>query len=162
MNMENTLSVHELAQRLAQLEAEMREIKVKLIKLRRDAREANGEPRYPHVIRTDSGLTLRGTRITLYDLMDYVVENYPPKYIQNIFNLPDEKVADALDYIQEHRAEVDGEYQLVLKQSEENQKYWEERNRERFAQIAALPPKPEHVEIYKKLKEHREKYKTQP
>lgn len=160
MSMEATLSVYQLTQRLAQLETEVREIKVALIKLRRDAREANGEPRYPHIIRTDNGLTVGGSRITLYDLMDYIVENYPPKYIRNIFNLSDEQVADALDYVEEYRAEVEGEYRLVLKQAEENQKYWEERNRERFAQIASMPPKPEYAEVYKKLREQREKYKA--
>ena len=160
--MENTLSVQELRQQLVQLEAEIRLIKIELVKLRRDARQANGEPRYPHIIRTESGLTIDGSRITLYDLMDYVVENYPSKYIQNIFNLSDEQVADALDYIEEYRAEVESEYQLVLKQAEENEKYWAERNREHFARIAALPPKPEYADVYKKLKEHREKYKTLP
>ncbi len=160
MNMENTWSVHQLTQRLAQLETEMQEIKVKLIKLRRDEHEAKGEPRYPHIVRTDNGLTIGGSRLTLYDLMDYVVENYPPKYIRNIFNLSAEQIADALDYIEEYRAEVEGEYQLVLKQAEENRKYWDERNRERFAQIAAMPPKPEYSEVYKKLKERREQYKT--
>ena len=158
--MENSLSVQELTQQLAQLEAEIRQIKVKLIKLRRDAREAQGEPRYPHIIRTDSGLTIDGSRLTLYSIMDLVIANYPPEYIKDFFNLTDEKNNDALDYIEEYRAEVETEYQLVLKQAEENRIYWEERDREHLAKVAAMPPKPEYAEIYKKLKEHREKYKA--
>jgi hypothetical protein len=31
------------------------------------------------IIRTERGLTLAGTRITLYDVMDYVTAKYPPK-----------------------------------------------------------------------------------
>jgi hypothetical protein len=33
------------------------------------------------IIRTERGLTIAGTRITLYDLMDYVTAQYPPKFI---------------------------------------------------------------------------------
>ena len=31
------------------------------------------------IIRTERGLTIAGTRITLYDVMDYITEHYPPK-----------------------------------------------------------------------------------
>ena len=30
------------------------------------------------IIRTERGLTIAGTRITLYDVMDYVTAQYPP------------------------------------------------------------------------------------
>ena len=30
------------------------------------------------IIRTERGLTIAGTRITLYDVMDYITEHYPP------------------------------------------------------------------------------------
>ena len=38
----------------------------------------------PKIIRTERGLTISGTRITLYDVMDYVTAQYPPKFIQAI------------------------------------------------------------------------------
>ncbi len=31
----------------------------------------------PGIIRTERGLTITGTRITLYDVMDYVTAQYP-------------------------------------------------------------------------------------
>lgn len=31
------------------------------------------------IIRTERGLTIAGTRITLYDVMDYVTEHYPDR-----------------------------------------------------------------------------------
>jgi len=37
------------------------------------------------IIRTERGLTIAGTRITLYDVMDYVTAQYPPKFIQGLF-----------------------------------------------------------------------------
>jgi len=36
------------------------------------------------IIRTERGLTIAGTRITLYDVMDYVTAQYPPKFIQGL------------------------------------------------------------------------------
>lgn len=51
-------------------------------------------------------------------------------------------MADVMDYIEHHRAEVETEYQLVLQRTEETRQYWEAQNRERFAKIASMPPKP--------------------
>jgi len=42
------------------------------------------------IIRTERGLTIAGTRITLYDVMDYVTAQYPPKFIQGLFDLAEE------------------------------------------------------------------------
>ncbi len=36
------------------------------------------------IIRTERGLTISGTRVTLYDVMDYVTAKYPPKFIQGL------------------------------------------------------------------------------
>ena len=44
------------------------------------------------IIRTDRGLTIAGTRITLYDVMDYVTEQYPPKFIRAMLSLTDEQL----------------------------------------------------------------------
>ena len=60
-------------------------------------------------------------------------------------------MVDILDYIKHNRAEVETEYQFVLQQAEEIRQYWETRNRERFARIAAMPPKPGQEAIRAKL-----------
>ena len=39
------------------------------------------------VVRTERGLTIAGTRITLYNIMDYVTAGYPAEYIQHLYNL---------------------------------------------------------------------------
>ena len=105
----------------------------------------------PTVIRTSRGLSIAGTRITLYDIMDYLTASWPPDLIRNWFGLTDEQIADVMDYIETHRAEVEAEYQLVLQQAEQVRHYWEARNRERFAQVAAMPPKPGQEEIRARL-----------
>jgi len=56
------------------------------------------------IIRTERGLTIAGTRITIYDIMDYVTAQYPPKFIRGLFDLTEQQINDALTYIEENRA----------------------------------------------------------
>jgi uncharacterized protein (DUF433 family) len=105
----------------------------------------------PTIVRTSRGLTLAGTRITLYDVMDYATADRSAAEIQHCLSLTDRQIADALDYIASHRSEVEAEYQLVLQQAEEIRHYWEERNREQFAKVEVMPPKPGQEELRAKL-----------
>ncbi|MCU0516693.1 MAG: DUF433 domain-containing protein [Oscillatoria sp. Prado101] len=114
----------------------------------------------PAIVRTERGFTIAGTRITLYDVMDYITANYPPKLIREKLALTDEQVHAALSYIQAHRTEVEAEYQTVLKTAEEIRQYWEARNRERFAQIEAAPPKPGQEALRAKLEEWKARLKS--
>ena len=112
------------------------------------------------IIRTERGLTIAGSRITLYDVMDYVTEQYPPKFIRAMLSLTDEQVKAALSYIDTHRAEVEAEYQTVLKETEELRKYYEEQNRDLIAHIAAKPPRPGTEVIRAKLRAERAKLES--
>jgi uncharacterized protein (DUF433 family) len=111
----------------------------------------------PTVVRTDRGLSIAGTRITLYHVMDYVVAGRTPHEIQDSLNLTDQQIADVMTYIEDHRAAVEAEYQQVLEEAAEIRRYWEERNRERLAYIASLPPKPEQAAIRAKLEAQKRK-----
>ncbi len=108
----------------------------------------------PTVIRTNRGLSIAGTRITLYQIMDYIKDNELPEVIRDHFHLTIRQTNDVMNYINIHYDEVDKEYQEILKQSEENRKYWAEYNKERFAEIAN---KPEHKKIQDKLNEWKAK-----
>ena len=108
------------------------------------------------IIRTERGLTIAGTRITLYDVIDHLKAQYPPKFIRDVFNLTDDQIHAVLSYIESHRTEVEAEYQEILKTAAETRQYWEERNRERFARIAATPPRPGYEAVRAKLQERRE------
>jgi uncharacterized protein (DUF433 family) len=99
--------------------------------------EANGQA---DIIRTERGLTIAGTRITLYDVMDYVVGQYPPKFIQGLFELTEAQINAVLAYIEANRSEVEAEYQQVIRETEELRQYYEERNRERVDRISSLSP----------------------
>ncbi|UBF26939.1 DUF433 domain-containing protein [Kovacikia minuta CCNUW1] len=115
---------------------------------------SNGQPL---IIRTEWGLTISGTRITLYDVMDYVAAQYPPKFIRSLFNLTDAQIEAALAYIQANRAEVEAEYQAVLQEAAELQKYYEEQNRELTAKIARMPPPPGQEAVWEKLQTQKAK-----
>ena len=110
------------------------------------------------VVRTERGLTIAGTRITLYSVMDYVKEDWPPKLIRDWLNLTDEQITGVIRYIAEHREEVETEYAQVLREAEERRAYWEERNRERIEQIDSMPPQPGQEAIREKIAAHKAKY----
>lgn len=105
----------------------------------------------PTVIRNDRGLTISGTRITLYQIMDFLKAGYSPEEVMNSFRLTIRQITDVIRYIEIHRDEVEAEYQHVLALAESNRQYWEERNRERLAQIAKKPPEPNYAELWRKL-----------
>jgi len=105
----------------------------------------------PTVVRNSLGLAVAGTRITLYDVMDYLTDGWPPKLIQHWLNLTDTQIADVMAYIENNRAEVETEYQQVVAYAEELRQYWTERNRERFAQIAKMPRRPGQEKLWAKL-----------
>jgi uncharacterized protein (DUF433 family) len=113
------------------------------------------------IIRTERGLTISGTRITLYDVMDYVTAQYPPKFIRGLFNLTDEQINVALTYIETNRAEVEAEYQIVLKEAEELRQYYEQRNRDLIARLATKPPKPGMEAAWEKLQAQKAKHQAQ-
>lgn len=113
------------------------------------------------IIRTERGLTITGTRITLYDVMDYVTEQYPPKFVRGLFNLTDEQINAALAYIKANRAEVEAEYQIVLKESEKLRQYYEEQNRDLIARLATKPPRPGMEAAWEKLQTQKAKHQAQ-
>ncbi len=94
------------------------------------------------VVRTERGLSVAGTRITVYQIIDCIKDDWSPSLIRKWLDISDKQIADVMEYISVYRDEIEAEYQSVLREAEENRKFWEDYNRERFAYIASLPPKP--------------------
>ncbi|MEC4895154.1 MAG: DUF433 domain-containing protein [Oscillatoria sp. PMC 1051.18] len=109
----------------------------------------------PAIVRTERGLTITGTRISLYDIFDLLKAQYPPKLIRDKFNLTDEQIKVALSYIQANKTQVEAEYQQVLQTRKEIRQYWEDRNRQRFYRIATMPHKQEDSVLWAKLEEQK-------
>lgn len=109
----------------------------------------------PTIVRTERGLAISGTRITIYDVMDYVTAGYPTHFIRGLFNLSEAQIETALQYIRDNRALVEAEYQQVLKQSEERQQYYEQLNRELHLRSRQTPPQPGMEAAWEKLQARR-------
>jgi uncharacterized protein (DUF433 family) len=119
--------------------------------------QVNGRPT---VIRTERGLSVAGTRITLYALMDFIKEAYPHKYIRAKFNLTEQQMTDVLAYIEAHQAEVEAEYQQVVQQAEELRRYHEAKLPEHLAMHPAMPDTPEKAAIRARLAARKAQYQN--
>lgn len=107
------------------------------------------------ITRTERGLTISGTRLTLYDVLDFLKAEYSPKLIRNKFNLTDAQINAAMSCIEANRESLETEYQQVLQTRAEIRSYWEDRNRERFDRIAAMPHKPGTEALWEKFEEQK-------
>jgi uncharacterized protein (DUF433 family) len=103
------------------------------------------------VVRTERGLSISGSRITLYDVMDYVTAGWPAHVIRDRLQLTENQINEVMVYIETHRAEIEQEYQAALETADENRRYWQERNQNRNIRIVSSPPTPEQAEVWAKL-----------
>jgi uncharacterized protein (DUF433 family) len=83
------------------------------------------------IIETGRGPTIAGTRISLYDIMDYLKDDWHPKHIANWLRLTPEQMAGAMAWLKEHETEMERRYADMLRRAEEERRYWEERNKDR-------------------------------
>ncbi len=67
-----------------------------------------------HIIDRGRGPEISGTRITVYDVVDYLEEEWRGDQIAGLFRLPLEDVDAALHYIEEHKEEVMTAYRKIL------------------------------------------------
>jgi len=106
------------------------------------------------ILRTERGLSIAGTGITIFDVMQYLKAGYPHRFIQDSLTLTSEQLEVALGYISTHSSEVETEYQEMLRSEIEIRSYWENYNRDRFAQID-LMERSGYEAVREKLKERR-------
>ncbi|MBC6423693.1 MAG: DUF433 domain-containing protein, partial [Hormoscilla sp. SP12CHS1] len=58
------------------------------------------------IVRTEIGLTIAGKGITLYDVMDYLKDDYSPQLIIDLLWLTESEMNAALSYIEDNREAV--------------------------------------------------------
>ena len=109
----------------------------------------------PTLIRNSRGLSIVGTRITLYQIMGCLKAGLSPELTRDRFRLTIKQMNDVMIYINQHRDEVETEYQQVVDRAEKNREYWEDRHRKKLLQaeeyIATKPPEPEQEKLWRKL-----------
>ena len=103
---------------------------------------------HPLIIRTERGLTISGTRITLYDIMDS-------------FELTDSQLSAVISYIEQYREKFEAEYQEILANAAEIKEYWEAYNSERLAKLSSFPPSNGYEKARARLVEGRQKRETE-
>lgn len=115
----------------------------------------------PTVVRTERGLVVKGSRLTLYQIMDYLRADYSRALILEFHPwLSAEQLDDVLNYIGTNREEFEAEYREVLAYDEEIRRYWEERNRERVSQFNPDTLSPERRALWDKLQARKEQRKN--
>ena len=66
------------------------------------------------IIDRGRGPEISGTRITVFDVMDYLKHGWHRDRIAALFRLSSRDIQVAIDYIAEHREEVEAAYQRIL------------------------------------------------
>jgi len=69
------------------------------------------------IIDRGRGPEIAGTRITVYDIVDYLEGGWHPTAIAAFFRISSREVDAALRYIEEHKEEVRAEYQRIVAQA---------------------------------------------
>jgi uncharacterized protein (DUF433 family) len=69
---------------------------------------------HPNIIDRGRGPEIAGTRITVYDVWDYLKDNCHHTDIAMALRISSAQVQAAVQYIEEHKSEVLAEYQKML------------------------------------------------
>ncbi|MDX1961896.1 MAG: DUF433 domain-containing protein [Pirellulales bacterium] len=76
--------------------------------------ETNNSP----IINRGRGPEISGTRITVYDILDYQQQGWTPLQVAALFRISSKKIQAAFEYIELHRESVLAEYQQILARQE--------------------------------------------
>lgn len=66
------------------------------------------------IIDRGRGPEIEGTRITVYDVVDYWHKGWQHDQIAGLFRLPPDDIREAIRYIEQHRDEVLNDYQKIV------------------------------------------------
>jgi uncharacterized protein (DUF433 family) len=121
--------------------------------------DATNDSDTPAIIRrSDMGLAISGTRISLYEVLDYLHDDWSHEAICDALTITQAQLQAALDYIETHREEVEAEFEEVVREAEERRLYHEERLRQHLASLPPTPVSPEKGAFYKWLAEQRRQH----
>lgn len=118
------------------------------------------------VRRQDRGLCVKGNRITLYLIKDFLNDGWPPHLVQDQLLLTEEEMQNVLDYIAMNRESFEAEYADVVRQAAERERYWRARQealQKRLDERSGPPPNlsPEQAAAWARLAASRKKRKEE-
>lgn len=94
------------------------------------------------VRRRDRGLCVKGSRVTLYSIMDFLKAGWPPHLLRDQLLLTEQEMQHVLDYLAAHGEEFEAEYDEVVRQAEEDERYWRAQQEELQKRLAERPGPP--------------------
>jgi len=71
------------------------------------------------IVETSRGPSIAGRGITVYAITEYLKDNLNHALIKKDFRLSDEQLSAVLQYITDHREEVERDYEEIVRYSEE-------------------------------------------
>lgn len=110
------------------------------------------------VRRADRGLTIEGTRITLYSIMDHLKTGWSAERIRDWYKLSQEQIQDALDYLDANRDAFEAEYEKRLRNAEIVEEYWRAYNQTHLEKVSQLPAPPGREAVWTKLQERKQRW----
>jgi uncharacterized protein (DUF433 family) len=118
------------------------------------------------VRRRDRGLCVKGNRITLYLIKDFLNDGWPPHLVRDQLLLTEEEMQNVLDYIAANRESFQTEYADVVQQAAERERYWRARQealQKRLDERSGPPPNlsPEQAAAWARLAALRKKRKEE-
>ncbi|MFL5242562.1 MAG: DUF433 domain-containing protein [Gemmataceae bacterium] len=81
------------------------------------------------IIDRGRGPEIKGTRVAVYRILDFVKDHSLPEYIAKELGLTAQEVQAALDYIKAHKDEVETVYQGILERVSQGNPEWIEAGR---------------------------------
>jgi uncharacterized protein (DUF433 family) len=107
--------------------------------------------------RSDRGLAIAGSRLTLYEIMDVVKAGWSSEKILELYPLTAEQLQDAYNYFAASGEAFEAEYQEVVRYSEELERYYRAKQEEILRAAANRPRTPEEAALRAKYEEHKAK-----
>jgi uncharacterized protein (DUF433 family) len=104
----------------------------------------------PLIVETARGPCVAGRRTTVYTIFEHLNSGCSREAIKQYLTLSDEQLDAAIEYINEHRAEVEKDYAEIVRRSEERRAHYDKLFRERTRFDPDLPP----AERARLLREH--------
>ncbi|MGH9842552.1 MAG: DUF433 domain-containing protein [Blastocatellia bacterium] len=102
-----------------------------------ETKELLETPVAPGIVRrSDRGLCVAGTKISLFFIMDYVKAGQQQDLLTYV-GLSEEQLDQALAYIEQHRIEFEANYAEYVRKADEMERYYREREHQRRAELEA-------------------------
>ncbi len=105
----------------------------------------------PAIVRTARGLTIAGTGVTLYDVMDYLIAKRPTKLMREKLRLSPAQAAAALAHIEANRAEIEAEYRDIVEIAKQNRQHWNQQSQHCSTQLSVVISQQEQTALQSKL-----------